>query len=460
MPAQLLSLQQGIGNHAVTAMIARGRQKGGATKTATKPKKPKLTEAEKLALELTSIRAAADKASARADKSATAAELAAAGVPKVITDCELLITDPLVAANADVLSDVKLAAKECGTARDEAERQAAAARRSADTAATHATTAGTTGTDDWTGNNKVTQFAKSANSAADLAEAARKRADKELAGAKQALVRAGRAKDLVAHAKTWVEGSSGDADVKAGKAIKDANTWNIDATRLKQLRGDAKRKVVDEQWRARRGDLQALDEEAERVLGFVSQIDDAETRAGSLAHTDAVAVRSLITAARIELQKSPRDDVASRTKLDAIGTKLDQLDDAAALLAGTQAARQQLIAEGRLASNKTEIAAQPLAGLAGEEKTAVDEILDAFNDGDAASPFGGKWNEYHGNNAGDLPGVRGGGGYAEYYVKAALGQAGWGLRRLVRHPATSRWYYSRTHYGLTGAPAFVLLTGT
>ena len=83
------------------------------------------------------------------------------------------------------------------------------------------------------------------------------------------------------------------------------------------------------------------------------------------------------------------------------------------------------------------------------------------NKGNFVSPthFGGKWNEYHGNNAGDLPGARGAGGYSEFYVRAAAGAPGWGTRRLVRNDASGRWSYSRTHYGSTGKPAFVLLTG-
>jgi hypothetical protein len=60
------------------------------------------------------------------------------------------------------------------------------------------------------------------------------------------------------------------------------------------------------------------------------------------------------------------------------------------------------------------------------------------------------------NRLGDLPGGRGASSpYREYRVSPPPGTAGPGVRRIVANPATGETYYTWTHYGDAGSPAFV-----
>jgi hypothetical protein len=67
-----------------------------------------------------------------------------------------------------------------------------------------------------------------------------------------------------------------------------------------------------------------------------------------------------------------------------------------------------------------------------------------------------KWAVAHGNRDGDLPGVKGAGGYLEYYLRkgddnaAALSD----VCRLVISTSTGDVFHTATHYGRDGSPAF------
>lgn len=91
-----------------------------------------------------------------------------------------------------------------------------------------------------------------------------------------------------------------------------------------------------------------------------------------------------------------------------------------------------------------------------DELKAIGDALKVF-DGkpNAVNDWGGKWGDTFSNNGGDLPGVRRGGGYKEYYVRKPAGEGGWGARRLVVSDATGFIYYTWTHYGDNGNPPFV-----
>jgi guanyl-specific ribonuclease Sa len=71
------------------------------------------------------------------------------------------------------------------------------------------------------------------------------------------------------------------------------------------------------------------------------------------------------------------------------------------------------------------------------------------------APWKGKWGVPHGNNEGNLPGVPGAGGYKEYYVEPLPGATNSGLKRVVVSDADGSAYYTWTHYGDQGEPAFV-----
>lgn len=113
--------------------------------------------------------------------------------------------------------------------------------------------------------------------------------------------------------------------------------------------------------------------------------------------------------------------------------------------------------EGRIAANGTIIDKRTVGSFSTEEEAALQIALDAIGNGDLHT-WGGKWAEAHGNYQGRLPGVPGAGTYREYYVRPAPGHGRPGPRRLVRN-RSGRCFYSWTHYGDSGNPAYVVLDG-
>jgi hypothetical protein len=111
-------------------------------------------------------------------------------------------------------------------------------------------------------------------------------------------------------------------------------------------------------------------------------------------------------------------------------------------------------AEGLKAANGKILQEMTTANFSGEHQTAVKDALDAL-DGTKARDWGGTWGEEHLNNEGNLPGIAGAGGYKEYYVRKGPKDSGWGGRRLVVCDVSARVYYTWTHYGDNGDPAFV-----
>jgi hypothetical protein len=119
---------------------------------------------------------------------------------------------------------------------------------------------------------------------------------------------------------------------------------------------------------------------------------------------------------------------------------------------------QQRKDRGLIAEDGTVIEEITVDDLSGEEKTAVENALNAYDGGTVpvlTHPNGMKWGDAYGNRDGSLPGKRGAGGYREYYVQKRTGDPTYhGSRRLVRHSTSGRFYYTKTHYGDNGKPAF------
>lgn len=147
----------------------------------------------------------------------------------------------------------------------------------------------------------------------------------------------------------------------------------------------------------------------------------------------------------------------SKTKAQAATTAALAAKEAAKVL------RQERLAKGLLAGNGTVLAQKKPSELTGNGETAaVDAALKALKDGTplALSHSGGARRNFpHDNRDGDLPGAKNSGGYLETYVEKDPDSLTYhGNRRLVVHTATKRIYYTWTHYGAHGNPAFVLLT--
>jgi len=108
-------------------------------------------------------------------------------------------------------------------------------------------------------------------------------------------------------------------------------------------------------------------------------------------------------------------------------------------------------ARGLLTNAGVTIAVGTVSGLAGTaEPENVQATLDGIASGEfptlthsAGAKFGDAWN----NDQGRLPGVRGMGGYKEYYVEKDPVSAGFhGERRLVVNTTTKHVYYTADHY--------------
>jgi hypothetical protein len=91
---------------------------------------------------------------------------------------------------------------------------------------------------------------------------------------------------------------------------------------------------------------------------------------------------------------------------------------------------------------------------ASEEAAALKTIQHIDAGTKPAGAVGTKWGTKFFNKNGDLPGPSGATSpYREYRV--ASGPGGANVRRIVKNELTGEMYYSWTHYGDTGKPAFV-----
>jgi guanyl-specific ribonuclease Sa len=100
-----------------------------------------------------------------------------------------------------------------------------------------------------------------------------------------------------------------------------------------------------------------------------------------------------------------------------------------------------------------------LAQLSAAEQAAVLETLQHIDAGtQPTGPLAKKWRAQFKNWSGDLPGPRGESSpFREFRVEPAPGTAGAGPRRIVTNPQTREVFYTWTHYGDSGEPAFVQL---
>jgi hypothetical protein len=95
-----------------------------------------------------------------------------------------------------------------------------------------------------------------------------------------------------------------------------------------------------------------------------------------------------------------------------------------------------------------------------EEEAA---LLDTLSHIDAKTvpqgPTATRWSVPFNNNEGELPGLAGARPkpYTEYRVAPAPGVSGAGVRRVVVDNASGNIFYTWTHYGQSGDPAFVII---
>jgi hypothetical protein len=149
-------------------------------------------------------------------------------------------------------------------------------------------------------------------------------------------------------------------------------------------------------------------------------------------------------------------DAALTALTDALQAEEDKLEQDATARANRQALRAQGLLPGR-GGPPIQTVARATVGSTAEERAAVVEALNALRD-DLDHPWAARWGVRHGNAEGNLPGVRGTGGYTEYYVRPSSPLQN--IRRLVKNTANGWVYYSPNHYGSVndGARPFVKVT--
>ena len=131
-----------------------------------------------------------------------------------------------------------------------------------------------------------------------------------------------------------------------------------------------------------------------------------------------------------------------------------------AAAAAALALEKQRKERGLIAGNGKIIAEKPVTDLTGTgEQDAVNDALTCRDNGTVPAlshPNNMKWGAAFNNNDGDLPGAAGAGGYREYYVEKDPTDVTYhGSRRLVVKSSNNNVYYTWTHYGDNGKPAFV-----
>ncbi|WP_185734619.1 RHS repeat-associated core domain-containing protein, partial [Burkholderia sp. Bp9031] len=93
---------------------------------------------------------------------------------------------------------------------------------------------------------------------------------------------------------------------------------------------------------------------------------------------------------------------------------------------------------------------------AAEESALLNTLSHIDNGTVPTGPLAKKWGTQFKNWAGDLPGGQGPTSpYREYRVAPSPGTTGAGTNRIVMNNQTGEMYYTWTHYGDTGNPAFV-----
>ena len=168
--------------------------------------------------------------------------------------------------------------------------------------------------------------------------------------------------------------------------------------------------------------------------------------------------------AQVEASNESAKAKSASAKVEAVAAKKAANAGAVAAKEAAKALRAERIEKGILAGNGTVLAVKKVSELTGTgEKESVEQGLKGLKD--KVKPRlshwrGMVWGADHENRNAYLPGIRGAGGYKEYYLErdpASPPAHFHGSRRLAVSNDTKKVYYTWTHYGQNGDPPFVLL---
>ncbi|HEY6887019.1 MAG TPA: hypothetical protein VI300_04540 [Solirubrobacter sp.] len=257
---------------------------------------------------------------------------------------------------------------------------------------------------------------------------------------------------------------------------------------LRSLVNGLKKEVVDGGWRARERAVKRLADEAKALKKLVETFVAVDTRlrAGGRDQRVMQELWAKHTPMTITLGDTKHDTATKQQAVDAFTAVLDERDatraaadseaerlreerarPAAERAAEFRAEREEqnrLDAIGALTIDRKPIPIEYRSSLPAREKTSVDLVITAHGAKATVSPVetrtrGGLpvWDADHADVKAHLPMRSRGDNYREFYLDPFHRVNKWGSRRLVYDTEYKRWYYSRTHYGDNGSPAFVLL---
>lgn len=246
----------------------------------------------------------------------------------------------------------------------------------------------------------------------------------------------------------------------------------VEAEGLEEEAGETTEAVVEDPQKAQQEAAAAAEKLAQEQAAAAQAA--AVTNAKALFESNSAMTFAKVTKARTDAAPNGRIDLtdlnADVAELTALNKQVDKQWVVMADLLKTifdESVRvinmAALANQGRLSYWCNTIPAQKRTSVVGDkfrnEQAAVTEAVDAIEGNGTwrgTNGFGdtGKWGTRFGDGEGNLPL----GSFLEYYVRAENGNRKFGLRRICKHVATGRLYYTWTHYGEQGDPPFVLLT--
>lgn len=275
-------------------------------------------------------------------------------------------------------------------------------------------------------------------------------------------------------ARLTVEAKRGEIETKYKRAVsREVTDFLIDVSALRELNTKKSSAMGYHDWSQASELLESINDESAKLLSYAEAFATLQGRItklpqGKKKNGIAEQFRQFQLAAR----KPGRDDTAVVALLGAVTNEIQVEEDRLDLDRSAATARAAQRAEGLWPGNGRPAAliqtrTRVTLGSTAEERAAVVETLDAVKDSGKDHSWARKWGDYHGNGEGNLPGVPGGGGYKEYYVRPDGNRVGTavleppGRRRVVVDNSTGFVYYSDNHYGDPNGrnlPAFVKVT--
>jgi hypothetical protein len=257
--------------------------------------------------------------------------------------------------------------------------------------------------------------------------------------------------DLVAEARAAME-TRKNTELQAVQAIRGRikHEPRFDISELNRLNKEMTDAVTAGNWAVVDAKLDAMREESAKLNTYLDGLDGWTERISKLPEMiektklDKVKMRAdLFTPFQTAVLAKPRNDDQVIQLLERMNDELQSKEDLIGKRAEQRAAGL-ISAKGKVIKERTRatVGANPV------ERGRVVEALSALRNDSLDHSWAAKWGVKHANVEGNLPGLRGLGGYKEYYVRPVPGGAN--ILRLAKHNTNDWVYYSSNHYGHAG----------